>query len=59
VKRIRIVNNSNLPRSIMKERKILAAGEKKAKLFTGPTNPIPGPTLPSEVATAPKEVNKS
>ena len=29
------------------------------KLFTGPTNPIPGPTFPKLVATAPMEVNIS
>lgn len=33
--------------------------EKCAKLSTGPTEPIAGPTLPREVATAPMEVLKS
>ena len=41
------------------DKKIFADGEKNAKLSTGPTLPIPGPTLASEVATEPSEVARS
>ena len=54
-----MVNNSSLPRSMMKERKIFAVGVKNAKLSTGPTLPIAGPTFPRHVAVAPRDVSKS
>ena len=56
---IKTVNNSNLPMSIRKDNKIFARSGKCAKFATGPTVPIPGPTLPKQVATAPTDETKS
>ena len=58
-KMISTVKSSNLPISIKKERIIFARSGKCAKLLTGPTVPIPGPTFPRQVATAPAAVRKS
>jgi len=46
------VNSSNLPNSMKNESSHFPAAGMPAKLSTGPTVPRPGPTLPSEVATA-------
>ncbi len=40
-------------------RKNLLAGSSQAKLSTGPTLPMPGPTLPRLVAVAPMAVSRS
>lgn len=58
-KRISTVNNSNLPTSMKKLKIHLLAAGKSAKLEIGPTAPIPGPTFPMHVATAPADVKKS
>ena len=50
---IKMVNNSNLPNNIKKDKNHFPIEGIWAKLSVGPTEPIAGPTLPSEVATAP------
>ena len=45
--------------SIKNDRITFARSGKLAKLLTGPTVPIPGPTFPRQVATAPAEEIKS
>ena len=52
-----MVKSSSLPIIIMSVRKICALGSSILKLSTGPRDPIPGPTLASEVAIAPTEVS--
>ena len=51
MKRIIIVNNSNLPASIKKESIHLVRAGRCAKLSTGPIEPKPGPMFPKLVAT--------
>ena len=46
------VNNSNLPINISKDRTHLLASGSAEKFPVGPILPIPGPTLPRDVATA-------
>ena len=47
---------SNLPKSISIHKTNFTKGEKSAKFSTGPTPPNPGPTFPTQVITAVKEV---
>ena len=46
------VNNSNLPINISKDKTHLLASGSAEKFPVGPILPIPGPTLPRDVATA-------
>lgn len=55
----RIVYSSSLPQSMQNEYIHFAASCWEAKLLTGPTAPNPGPTFPSVVATALKDVIRS
>lgn len=59
VNKINTVKSSNLPISIKKEQNHFAETDKCAKLFTGLTEPKPGPILPKEEAAAPKAEIKS
>ena len=56
---INTVNNSNLPTTMNKLRIHFTTSGKWAKLFTGPTVPMPGPMFPMHVAVAPAAVIKS
>lgn len=58
-KSTRIVYSSSLPQSMQNEYIHFAASCWEAKLSTGPTAPNPGPTFPSVVATALKDVIRS
>ena len=54
-----MVNNSSLPTTIKMLKIHFTISGRWAKLFTGPTVPIPGPTFPMHVAVAPAAVIKS
>ena len=53
------VKSSSLPNNIKNEHHHLASIGKDSKLESGLTTPNPGPTLPSDVAEAPKAEIKS
>jgi len=55
---IKIVNISNLPITINTDKNNFAPLEISAKLSTGPSEPIEGPTFPKAVAIAPNDVLK-
>ena len=59
VNNTRIVNNSNLPNNIKKDKNHFPIVGICAKLSTGHTDPIPGPILPKVAATEPIADKKS
>ena len=54
-----MVKSSNLPNNINKDSIHFPTIGIYAKLAMGPTDPIPGPTFPKQVAAAPIAVTKS